>query len=88
LPAGVLPWGGPPAQSPIEQVGLDALLQRLSRERLQAFTLHHALDYSVEEIAELTGSPVGTVKDRLVSARKQLRKLLRAERRGAGGKLR
>ena len=88
LPAGVLPWGGPPTQSAVEQVGLDALLQQLSKERLQAFALHHALDYTVEEIAELTGSPVGTVKDRLVSARKQLRKLLRSERRGAGGKLR
>jgi RNA polymerase sigma-70 factor (ECF subfamily) len=88
LPAGVLPWGGPPTQSAAEQIGLDALLQRLSRERLQAFTLHHALDYTVEEIAELTGSPVGTVKDRLVAARKQLRKLLRSERSGAGGKLR
>lgn len=88
LPAGVLPWGGPPSQSAVERVGLDALLQRLSRERLQAFALHHALDYTVEEIAELTESPVGTVKDRLVSARKQLRKLLRSELRGSGGKLR
>jgi RNA polymerase sigma-70 factor (ECF subfamily) len=88
LPAGVLPWGGPPTQSAVERIGLDALLQQLSRERSQAFALHHALDYTVEEIAELTGTPVGTVKDRLVSARKQLRKLLRAELRGgAGGKL-
>lgn len=87
LPAGVLPWGGPPAQASVEEIGLDALLRQLSRERFQAFALHHALDYTVEEIAELTGSPVGTVKDRLVSARKQLRKLIHAELRG-GGKLR
>jgi RNA polymerase sigma-70 factor (ECF subfamily) len=88
LPAGVLPWGGPPTQSSVEQISLDALLQRLSRERFQAFALHHALDYTVEEIAELTSSPVGTVKDRLVSARKQLRKMLRSELRATGGKLR
>jgi DNA-directed RNA polymerase specialized sigma24 family protein len=55
----------------------------LSRARSEAFTLHHALEYTVEEIAELTGSPVGTVKDRLVAARKQLRKLLRSELRRA-----
>lgn len=87
LPAGVLPWGGPPAQSSSDEVSLDALLQRLSQERFQAFVLHHALEYTVEEIAELTGSPVGTVKDRLVSARKLLRKMLHAELRAAGVKL-
>lgn len=88
LPPGALPWGGSAAQPSIEQISLDAVLQRLSRERFHAFTLHHALDYTVEEIAELTGSPIGTVKDRLVSARKQLRKLLRSELRSNGGSLR
>jgi RNA polymerase sigma-70 factor, ECF subfamily len=79
LPPGALPWGGPTRQSSVEEVNLDALLQRLSADRFQAFVLHHALDYTVDEIAELTGSPVGTVKDRLVSARKQLRKMLRSD---------
>jgi RNA polymerase sigma-70 factor, ECF subfamily len=86
LPEGVLPWGGPATQASVEQISLDAVLQRLSGDRLQAFVLHHALDYTVEEIAELTQSPPGTVKDRLVSARKQLRKLLRVEQRATGGK--
>lgn len=88
LPAGVQPWGGSAAQPAVEQAGLDALLERLSRERFQAFVLHHALDYTVEEIAELTGAPVGTVKDRLVTARKQLRHLLGLELRPAAGKSR
>ena len=59
-----------------DRVGLSALLSRLSPDRRQAFVLHHALDYTVDEIAELTATPPGTVKDRLVSARKQLRRLL------------
>jgi RNA polymerase sigma factor (sigma-70 family) len=51
----------------------------LSDDRRRAFVLHHALDLSVQEIAELTGVPAGTVKDRLVTARKQLRTLLERE---------
>ena len=35
--------------------------------------------FSVQEIAELTNVPTGTVKDRLVTARKQLRALLERE---------
>jgi RNA polymerase sigma-70 factor, ECF subfamily len=81
VPADLLPWGTHAVQSAVEAVNLDTLLKRLSHERFEAFVLHHALDYTVDEIAELTGAPVGTVKDRLVVARKQLRKLLRGEAR-------
>ena len=81
LPADLLPWGALTFQSSVEEVNLDTLLNRLSHERFQAFVLHHGLDYTVDEIAELTGSPPGTIKDRLVMARKQLRKLLRGEAR-------
>jgi RNA polymerase sigma-70 factor, ECF subfamily len=85
VPADLLPWGAPSVRSALEEVSLDTLLNRLSNERFHAFVLHHALDYTVEEIAELTGTPPGTVKDRLVMARKQLRKLLHAEARTSGG---
>jgi DNA-directed RNA polymerase specialized sigma24 family protein len=49
--------------------------------------LHHALGYTIEEIAELSEAPVGTVKDRLVTARRELRAMLerdvrRENRRG------
>jgi RNA polymerase sigma-70 factor (ECF subfamily) len=81
LPADLLPWGALTFQSSVEEVNLDTLLNRLSHERFQAFVLHHGLDYTVDEIAELTGAPPGTIKDRLVMARKQLRKLLRGEAR-------
>ena len=87
VPADFLPWGRHAVQSSVEEVSLDTLLSRLSQERYQAFVLHHALDYTVEEIAELTGAPHGTVKDRLVTARKQLRKLLSVEERKKGGKV-
>jgi len=69
------PWGSLTV-SESDAVGLDGVLSRLSPERRRAFVLHHALEYTVEEIAELTDSPVGTVKDRLVSARKELRQML------------
>lgn len=84
VPADLLPWGVLAIQRSVEEVSLDTLLNRLSHERFQAFVLHHALDYTVDEIAEVTGAPPGTVKDRLVTARKQLRKLLRGEPRGKG----
>ena len=88
LSADVLPWGRSTTEPAVDQVGLDTLLQRLSSERHQAFVLHHALDYTVEDISELTGAPVGTVKDRLVKARKQLRRLLESELGAAKGKFR
>jgi len=82
---GELPWGRR-SDAGGEPLGLDAILARLSPERREALVLRHALEYSVEEIAELTGAPVGTVKDRLVAGRKEIRKALerdarRAERR-------
>lgn len=84
LPADLLPWGSPAVEPSVEGVTLDTLLNRLSPDRFEAFVLHHALDYTVDEIAELTATPPGTVKDRLVMARKQLRKLLRTGARKTG----
>ena len=76
------PWGSMTTNEG-DAIGLDGLLERLSPDRRSAFVLHHALEYTVDEIAELTQSPVGTVKDRLVNARKELRQMLeRGSRRG------
>jgi RNA polymerase sigma-70 factor (ECF subfamily) len=80
---GSMPWGLKES-SPPERVGLESFLDRLSPERREALVMRHTLEYSVEEIAELTGAPVGTVKDRLVSARKELRRAL--EREPAAGR--
>jgi RNA polymerase sigma-70 factor (ECF subfamily) len=69
-------------------MGIEALLDRLSDDRRTAFVLRHALEYTVEEVAELTESPVGTVKDRLVASRKLLRRMIEreAERAERGGR--
>lgn len=88
LAADVQPWGNSATEPAVDEIGLDALLQRLSSERYQVFVLHHALDYTVDEISELTGAPVGTVKDRLVTARKQLRRQLDLELNALRGRRR
>jgi RNA polymerase sigma-70 factor (ECF subfamily) len=64
-----------------EQVvrGLEEYLAALSVQRREVLVLKHALGYTVEEIAEITGTPVGTVKDRLIAARKQIRKLIQRD---------
>jgi RNA polymerase sigma-70 factor (ECF subfamily) len=83
---GSLPWGSPGVSHAPERLGLEALLARLPFERREALVLRHALGYSVEEIAELTAAPTGTVKDRLVSARKELRRMLDKDLRRAARK--
>ena len=54
-------------------------LAALSAQRREVLVLKHALGYTVDEIAEMTGAPVGTVKDRLIAARKQIRKLIQRD---------
>lgn len=64
-----------------EQVSrsLEEYLAALSSQRREVLVLKHALGYTVEEIAEITGAPVGTVKDRLIAARRQVRKLIQRD---------
>jgi len=65
---------------------LEEYLSELPRTRREVLVLKHALGYTTEEIAELTEKPVGTIKDRLVAARKQIRRLITRELRlGARG---
>jgi RNA polymerase sigma-70 factor (ECF subfamily) len=52
---------------------VEAALARLGPERRIALTLQLVLGYSVAEIAETTGAPVNTVRDRLAVGRKLLR---------------
>jgi RNA polymerase sigma-70 factor (ECF subfamily) len=75
------PWGGETGSEPL---CLEAFFERLSPERRRAFVLHHALGYTIEEIAELSGAPLGTVKDRLVTARRELRTMVEREARRGG----
>jgi RNA polymerase sigma-70 factor (ECF subfamily) len=79
----VFPWGAPSSAPARDVAGVERFLDQLEPERRRAFVLHHALDYTVEEIAEATGAPVGTVKDRLVMARRTLRRFIEREARRA-----
>lgn len=60
---------------------LEHYLDRIPRERREVLMLKHGLGYTTDEIAELIGKPTGTVKDRLVAGRKQLRKLIQRDLR-------
>jgi RNA polymerase sigma-70 factor (ECF subfamily) len=84
LSPGTLPWGAPGTTAPSDDGACDAILFSLSDARRVAFVLRHVVGCSVEEIADLTGAPPGTVKDRLVAARRQLRRwATRESKRGA-----
>jgi RNA polymerase sigma-70 factor (ECF subfamily) len=62
---------------------LSELLAKLSPERRATFVLFEVEGASCEEIAELTGVPVGTVYSRLHLARKEVQKAaLRLRRAG------
>ena len=62
---------GPPGMSP-DRLAVIAALQLIDPPLRQVIVLHHLLDRSVQEIAEETGVPSGTVKARLVRGRKAL----------------
>ena len=62
-----------------QRAELEQLVSRLPRAYCELITLRHGHDMGYEEIAELTGLPLGTVKNRIFRAREALRQLL-AER--------
>src|SRR5260370_22249783 len=63
-----------------QEEGFMKLLEKLSAPHRSGLLLHFMEDFSFEEIAQITGNQIGTVKSRLHYARKTLRKLL-AERK-------
>lgn len=56
-----------------------AYLDELPEARRTVLVLRHAMGCSVQEIAETTGVSVNTVKDRLLAARDQVRKMVRRD---------
>jgi RNA polymerase sigma-70 factor (ECF subfamily) len=56
-----------------------AYLAELPEARRTALVLRHVLGYSISEIAELTETSPNTVKDRLLQARRQVRRSVRRE---------
>lgn len=59
---------------------IEAYLEELSPPLREVLVLRHAMDCSIDEIAEAVGVSPNTVKDRLLRAREQLRKRIRRER--------
>jgi RNA polymerase sigma-70 factor (ECF subfamily) len=55
---------------------LDSALSKLSDEHRLVVLLHDAEGYKLNEIQELTGTPIGTLKSRLHRARARLREIL------------
>lgn len=60
-----------PEPSP-DHVALIAALRTLPADQRRAIVLHHLADLSVQQVAEETGVPVGTVKARLARGRAAL----------------
>lgn len=61
--------------------GLQAYLRELPEAQRSALVLHHALGYSLDEVAELTEVSPNTVKGRLRLGLSTLRKLVRREQK-------
>jgi RNA polymerase sigma factor (sigma-70 family) len=64
----------------LTQERIIAAWSKLSEEHRVVLTLHDIEEYSLVEIAQMTDSPVGTLKSRVHRARARLREMLKGER--------
>ena len=66
-------------QAPSDGARHDArhYLEMLPEAQRTTLVMRHMMDYSIDEIAEATGVPANTVKDRLVRALGRLREIVR-----------
>jgi RNA polymerase sigma-70 factor (ECF subfamily) len=55
---------------------IDAALERIPDQLRELFILRHVNEFAYEEIAEIKGLPVGTVKNRIFQAKELVRGLL------------
>ena len=69
-----------PDEEAIEAIAFDRAFERLSIEDRSILALHHADDLGLDEIAAVLGIPTGTVKSRLLRARRALERSLERER--------
>jgi RNA polymerase sigma-70 factor (ECF subfamily) len=65
-----------PSEEAENQDWLAQGLRRLPLEQRLALELAYHMGHTVEEIAAITGSPIGTVKARMFHAREKLREYL------------
>ena len=64
------------ADSEITLQLINSALKKLSEDHRILITLHDVEGYSLQEINEMTGTPVGTIKSRLSRARHKLREII------------
>lgn len=64
------------ALGPVDAAALDAAMAQIPPPQREVLLLRHRDDLSYAEIAQIVGSPVGTVKTRLHHGRKRLQELL------------
>lgn len=82
------PWVSEEAVSVQRREALRTALGRLPREQSEALTLRFCLEYSMLEVASITGAPLNTVKTRLRLGREALRRYIDRDpvlRRAFGG---
>jgi RNA polymerase sigma-70 factor (ECF subfamily) len=63
-----------------DEEAFSLMLEQIPIAQRSVLLLHFVEDFSLEEIAEISAVPVGTVKSRMHHARKTLRKLLGKEK--------
>lgn len=75
-----VPDAGPPIAKKYElaqiKKRIEGALERVPEELRELFVLRHINEFSYEEIAEIKGLPVGTVKNRVFQTKEMLRGLL------------
>ena len=64
------------ANAELTQELINKALEQLSEDRRILIMLHDVEDYSLQEINEMTGIPIGTIKSRLSRARNKLREII------------
>ena len=71
----------PPEATTAEELPRSILAyhHELPEARRTVLVLRHAMGYSVQEIAEYTGVSANTVKDRLLAAREEVRRMVRRD---------
>ena len=81
----VLPDIDPAAQGELESIvdrdQLERAFRRLSIDHRAVVVLHHYLDLTLDEVADVIGVPVGTIRSRLHHAMRGLRAALDADAR-------
>jgi RNA polymerase sigma-70 factor (ECF subfamily) len=82
LPVGE-PAGAGDLSSIVDRDQLDRGFRRLSIQHRVVVVLHHYADLPLDQIAEILGVPIGTVRSRLFHAMRALRAALEADARPA-----